>query len=301
MASTTSKKAMSPQEEEPTNFDYDVDWNTKLSDQVSILVRKHMTPQLNALPLLSDPRKTKLLEDKLLQSYDRNIDLLEIYSQRNIMSTALLPTKRQERIREILTQETIRNEELRRDIEEARQSIEENELKLESLPGAFSSISEEQAKNMPTADDLQTLLTQTQEIISKLQKVQLKKAERQAQKAQEVEVAHQLATLSSGILSASSLALPPLAQHEQLQALQQQGTQLLEELQIEKRQRGDDENEVNDLSSPPRKKGANMTLQERYQQNVQRFVLGNTTNNRGATDQPLETIQNIQRLLKLSK
>ena len=301
MASTTSNKAMSPQEEEPTNFDYDVDWNTKLSDQVSILVRKHMTPQLNALPLLSDPRKTKLLEDKLLQSYDRNIDLLEIYSQRNIMSTALLPTKRQERIREILTQETIRNEELRRDIEEARQSIEENELKLESLPGAFSSISEEQAKNMPTADDLQTLLTQTQEIISKLQKVQLKKAERQAQKAQEVEVAHQLATLSSGILSASSLALPPLAQHEQLQALQQQGTQLLEELQIEKRQRGDDENEVNDLSSPPRKKGANMTLQERYQQNVQRFVLGNTTNNRGATDQPLETIQNIQRLLKLSK
>lgn len=292
---------MSPQEEEPTNFDYDVDWNTKLSDQVSILVRKHMTPQLNALPLLSDPRKTKLLEDKLLQSYDRNIDLLEIYSQRNIMSTALLPTKRQERIREILTQETIRNEELRRDIEEARQSIEENELKLESLPGAFSSISEEQAKNMPTADDLQTLLTQTQEIISKLQKVQLKKAERQAQKAQEVEVAHQLATLSSGILSASSLALPPLAQHEQLQALQQQGTQLLEELQIEKRQRGDHENEVNDLSSPPRKKGANMTLQERYQQNVQRFVLGNTTNNRGATDQPLETIQNIQRLLKLSK
>jgi len=246
---------------------------TELTDELTSNLNAALSKGIQTLPMLDDPQRSQQLQTQLQKAFYRNIDLLELYAQRNIFTLQNFPPLQRAKIARLVLDPDWDPEAAVALMEEA-DAAEEQQQQNESTTATKET-------PMPTKNEIPSpaqLKTTEQELLGRRQHLQSLQEKRLAmeKRLRELEAATQLVDLAgllpSGDNSSSSDSIPEVVEAAaNASELQQQGQALAQRMEQVKRQR---ENEHPDRNSnqivypqpkhpPGRKK---MALAERYAQ-----------------------------------
>jgi len=235
--------------------------NASIADKLSDSIDAALTVGVSSLPL-SDPQRQEKLQAILRHSYWRNVDVMEVYTQRNIFSIQNLTPHQRETVVKLFTSNddasvfTVPNKTMEADDSTDKENAANTTLKITP-------------QDIPTPEQIKALEQETIELRQKLK--QLKRQRCQVLRhTKELEVAQQLAQLASTKLEHTDIHLDVTSTVmgvQGLEQLQSKAKELVEKLDEEKRGREDDTQEI----VLPNKKKANLTLEERYEQERENF------------------------------
>lgn len=226
--------------------------NATIADHLSSRVDETLAIGVATLPLLqSQPSRAETLHAMLRRCYWKNVDVFEVYCDRNVFTTNMFPIERRTAIAQLYTQaqrentsaDTILQEAFAHTVEEATTSPTDAPRKVES------------AVPVPSEQDVQDLHKELASLRLRLRDAHRRKLQ-VTQSIKELDVANQLANLANETLQvrpnpdgSPALGLDQVHQTvtatlvgtERLTTLQGKGLDVIQEMERKTRERGPEE------------------------------------------------------------
>lgn len=244
-----------------------------IADAVSDSIKAAIAENVKTLPLMSESvdRQTSLIHI-LQQTYWRNVDVFEVYTQRNIFSLQMYSASRRATIVDCFTgTKTI--EDVLSDM-----PVQSSTASTTTAAATESSLVQLNVAQVPTAEQMQAVETETVALREKLESLCKSKANMRKELG-ELEVAQQLADMAGETVTEQTAVdtihdkvTAAVMATEGLQQLQGQAKQVLNDLENTKRERSPDETVDLMVAAMPAKK---KNLYERYED---RKALASTAN-----------------------
>ena len=246
--------------------------NATIADKLSDAIDAALTVGVSSLPL-SDPQRQERLQALLRQTYWRNVDVMEVYSHRNIFSIQNFTSHQRETIVKLFSSDDDDASIFHPPKQQSEDDVTSTTNKENTTNTTNIDIS---PQDIPTPEQIKALLEETKELRQKLKR--LKRQRCQAlRRTKELEVAEQLAQLATtqletendNIASVHSNVTATVMGVQGLEQLQSKAKELVDQLDTEKRGR-DHDDDTQEIEFPNKKK--EMTLEERYQQEREAFA-----------------------------
>jgi len=283
----------------------------QLSDDLTTNLDAALRKGIHTLPMLGEDYAPSLLK-QLQQPYYRNIDLFELYSQRNIFSLQNFPPLQRLKIAQLVLNTGWDHEAYL----ETAAAMEEEEPEQDELNSNIDKTSTNTSATLPPNTPApirkshipspNKLITIEQELLGRRQHLEsLRQKRRQLeQRVWELDAAHQLVDLAGNALPASTATQAAAAVAQTIQAvdtvadLQQQGRALSQHMEHVKRQRNDDDND--DIVVPPtqlQQLKKKTVLAERYEQD-RRVLTGGGASSSNTSTTTAATLDKVRALVR---
>ena len=167
---------------------------TELTDELTSNLNAALSKGIQTLPMLDDPQRSQQLQTQLQKAFYRNIDLLELYAQRNIFTLQNFPPLQRAKIARLVLDPDWDPEAAVALMEEADAAEEKEQQQNESTAAT-------QETPMPTKTEIPSpaqLKTTEQELLGRRQHLQSLQEKRVAmeKRLRELEAATQLVDLA---------------------------------------------------------------------------------------------------------